>query len=97
LTRIGSLLIMGLFGLIIASLVNIFFHSSAVYWIITYVGILIFVGLVAYDTQKLKRMALSFGEDGALMQKASILGALNLYLDFINLFLLLLRVLGRRK
>jgi len=84
-------------GLILSSLVNIILKSSAIYWVTTYLGILIFVGLVAYDTQKLKKMSLSLGEDGELMQKASITGALALYLDFINLFLLLLRILGRRK
>ncbi len=97
LTRLGSLLIMGLVGLILASLLNLFFNNSAVYWITTYAGILIFVGLVAYDTQRLKNMSLAQGEGGRLTQNASILGALVLYLDFINLFLLLLRVLGQRK
>jgi uncharacterized protein len=97
LTKLGSLLFMGLVGLILSSLVNIIFKSSAIYWITTYLGILVFIGLVAYDTQKLKRMSLSLGNDGELMNKASITGALALYLDFINLFLLLLRILGRRK
>jgi uncharacterized protein len=97
LTKMGSLLIMGLIGIILASIVNIFIQSSAIYWIVSYVGVLIFVGLVAYDTQKLKRMSLSLDEDGGTVQKASILGALTLYLDFINLFLMLLRILGKRK
>jgi FtsH-binding integral membrane protein len=97
LTRLGTLLIMALLGLVVASLVNLFFSNPAVYWITTYAGILIFIGLVAYDTQKLKRMSLGLGEDGQAAQKASILGALMLYLDFINLFLLLLRLLGKRK
>ncbi len=97
LTRLGSLLIMALIGMILATLVNLFFNNPAVYWITTYLGILIFVGLVAYDTQRLKRLSLGLGEDGQIVQKASILGALALYLDFINLFLLLLRILGRRK
>jgi uncharacterized protein len=97
LTKLGSLLIMALVGMVLASLVNLFLNNEAVYWIVTYVGILIFVGLVAYDTQKLKRMSLSLGDDGQLTQRASIMGALALYLDFINLFLLLLRLLGRRK
>ena len=74
-----------------------FLANSAIYWITTFIGILIFVGLVAYDTQKLKRMSLTLGEDGQVAQKASIVGALALYLDFINLFLLLLRLLGRRR
>ncbi len=97
LTRLGSLLIMGLVGLILASLINLFLNNSAVYWITTYIGILIFVGLVAYDTQRLKNMSLAPGEDGRLTRNAAIVGALALYLDFINLFLLLLRVLGRRE
>jgi FtsH-binding integral membrane protein len=97
LTRLGSLLIMALIGLVLASLANLFFNNPAIYWIITYAGILIFTGLVAYDTQKLKRMSLGLGEEGQVVQKASILGALMLYLDFINLFLLLLRILGKRK
>lgn len=97
LTRIGSLLFMGLIGLVLASLLNLFLKNSAIYWITTYVGILIFVGLIAYDTQKLKQMSLSLDEHGEITQKSSILGALALYLDFINLFLLLLRILGRKK
>ncbi|HMD88303.1 MAG TPA: Bax inhibitor-1/YccA family protein [Anaerolineaceae bacterium] len=97
LTKLGSLLIMGLIGMILASLLNLFLNNSAIYWITTYLGILIFVGLVAYDTQKLKRMSLSVGENGELARKASIMGALALYLDFINLFLLLLRIIGRRR
>lgn len=97
LTKLGNLLIMALIGMILASVVNIFFRSSAIYWITTYIGVIIFVGLVAYDTQKLKRMSLSLGQEAGVVNKASILGALSLYLDFINLFLLLLRILGRRK
>lgn len=95
LTKMGSLLIMALIGMIIASIANMFFNNPAIYWITTYLGIIIFVGLVAYDTQKLKRMSLMLDEEG--QQKASITGALMLYLDFVNLFLLLLRVLGKRK
>ncbi len=97
LTKIGSLLIMGLVGVVLASLANLFFNNPAIYWIVTYLGILVFVGLIAYDTQKLKRMSLTVGEEGQVMQKASIIGALMLYLDFINLFLLLLRLLGGRR
>lgn len=97
LTKLGSLLIMALIGMILASVVNLFLNLPIIYWITTFVGILIFTGLVAYDTQKLKRMSLGLGDDGQGAQKASILGALALYLDFINLFLLLLRILGRRK
>ena len=97
LTKLGSLLIMALIGMILASLLNLFLNNSAIYWITTYLGILIFVGLVAYDTQKLKSMSLSVGQNGELAKRASIMGALALYLDFINLFLLILRILGRRR
>ena len=97
LTKLGSLLMMALLGLVIASVANIFFASPALYWIVTYFGILIFIGLIAYDTQKLKQMSLAVSEDGGLTQKASIIGALKLYLDFVNLFLLLLRLLGKRR
>jgi FtsH-binding integral membrane protein len=97
LTSLGGFLVMGLIGFVIASIVNIFLQSTTVYWIITYLGILIFVGLTAYDTQKIKRMATGGIAGGDAERKASILGALRLYLDFINLFLLLLRVLGRRR
>jgi FtsH-binding integral membrane protein len=97
LTSWGSLLFMGLIGLILGMAFNLFFQSPAVYWITTILGILIFVGLIAYDTQKLKNMSLSLGGEEEVAQRASILGALALYLDFINLFLLLLRIFGRRK
>jgi len=97
LTKLGSLLFMALLGLILASLFNLFFSNPAIYWITTYVGILIFIGLIAYDTQKLKNMSLVVSANGEVAQKASILGALALYLDFINLFLLLLRIFGRRR
>jgi uncharacterized protein len=97
LTKMGSLLIMALFGMILATIVNLFLGSSIIFWITTYVMILIFIGLIAYDTQKLKNMSLAVSGDGGTMQKASILGALALYLDFINLFLLLLRIFGRRR
>jgi FtsH-binding integral membrane protein len=97
LTKMGSLLIMALIGMVLASVVNIFLNNPAIYWITTYVGVLIFIGLVAYDTQKLKKMSLALSDDGQMVQKASIMGALALYLDFINLFLLLLRIMGRRK
>jgi FtsH-binding integral membrane protein len=96
LTRLGGFLLMGLIGVVLGSIVNLFLQNSALYWIITYVGILIFVGLTAYDTQKLKRMAAA-GLSGEAEHKASIIGALRLYLDFINLFLMLLRVMGRRR
>jgi len=93
----GSLLFMGLIGIIIASVVNFFLRSSALYWIITYAGILIFVGLTAYDTNRIKQMSSHFEEGSEDYIKFAVMGALMLYLDFINLFLLLLRLLGRRK
>ena len=96
LTSLGSLCFMGLIGIIIASIVNVFLHSTVTYWAITYIGIAIFIGLTAYDTQKIKQMAL-MGFVGETARKAAIMGALALYLDFINLFLLLLRLFGRRR
>jgi FtsH-binding integral membrane protein len=96
LTKWGNILFMALIGLVIASIVNIFWTNTTLYWIITYAGVLIFVGLTAYDTQKLKKMAGQISDDDAV-QKMSILGALTLYLDFINLFLYLLRIFGKRK
>jgi uncharacterized protein len=95
LTKLGSILIMALLGLIVASIVNIFLNSTMLYWITSYVGVLIFVGLIAYDTQKLKEMQME-GADGETFKKASIMGALTLYLDFINLFIYLLRFFGNR-
>jgi len=99
LTSLGGFLTMGLIGIIIASLVNMFMKSAMVYTIISYVGVFIFVGLTAYDTQKLKDMALSQpdGLDGEVIRKGAILGALSLYLDFINLFLMLLRIFGQSR
>ncbi len=96
LTSLGSFLIMGLFGLIIASLVNIFLGSPAIYFAVSVLGVLIFTGLAAYDTQKIKE-SYWVGDDGAMMGKKAIFGALNLYLDFINLFLMLLRLFGDRR
>ena len=93
----GNLLTMALVGVIIASLVNLFLKSDALMWIITYVGILLFVGLTAYDTQQIKRMIYSDAEVDETMQKFALIGALSLYLDFINLFLYLLRLLGNRR
>lgn len=91
-------LLMGLIGLIIASVVNWFMHSEVLYWIISYVGVLVFVGLTAYDTQKIKQMALvSYNQEGEISHKIALLGALTLYLDFINLFIYLLRIFGKRK
>ena len=99
LTSVGGFMTMGLIGIIIASLVNLFIRSSAMHMIISYVGVLVFVGLTAYDTQKLKNMALSQPEglEAGVVRKGAISGALSLYLDFINLFLMLLRILGNRE
>lgn len=97
LTKFGSLLFMLLIGLIIASIVNIFLNSPVLYWISTYVGVFIFTGLIAYDTQKIKEMGGHLTEGTEEHKKGSILGALNLYLDFINLFLMLLRIFGSRR
>ena len=97
LSRWGSLLFMALIGLIIASVVNLFLASTTLMWITPYAGVLIFVGLTAYDTQKLKKMLWETAGDEELSKRVSLIGALNLYLDFINLFLYLLRILGRRR
>lgn len=98
LTKLGSICMMGVIGLIIASLVNLFLHSSMMTLIISYIGVLLFVGLTAYDAQKIKRL---LSEDGIEVndntQKIALLGALTLYLDFINLFIYLLHILGDRK
>jgi FtsH-binding integral membrane protein len=97
LSRLGSFLFMALIGLIIASVVNIFWANTTLYWIVTYAGVLIFVGLTAYDTQKLKRIALGTANDSEMAARMSVYGALVLYLDFINLFLFILRIMGSRK
>jgi FtsH-binding integral membrane protein len=97
LTKVGGFLMMGLVGLIIASVVNIFVASSTLDWLISYIGVFIFVGLTAYDTQKIKNMSMNVESASEEGNKASIMGALALYLDFINLFLLLLRIMGRRR
>ena len=96
LTSWGRILFMALIGLIIASLVNIFLKSSGMDLVISYLGVLIFVGLTAYDSQKIKEMMLAAPDAGEGMQKIALLGALSLYLDFINLFIYLLRIFGRR-
>lgn len=93
LSKMGTYLLMALFGLIIASIVNIFWANSTMEWIISIVGVLIFVGLTAWDTQQIKRMAAANLEP-QLADKLATMGALNLYLDFINLFLFLLRIFG---
>ena len=98
LSSLGSLCIMGVIGLIITTVVNIFLASDALTMVISYIGVALFVGLTAYDTQKIKRLLLSNDmEVNEETQKIALLGALTLYLDFINLFLYLLRVLGDRK
>ena len=98
LTSMGKIIMMALIGLIIASLVNVFFvKSSGFDLILSYVGVLIFVGLTAYDSQKIKQMLLEAPDAGEGAQKVALLGALSLYLDFINLFIYLLRILGKRE
>jgi FtsH-binding integral membrane protein len=96
LTSLGGFMAMGLIGIIIATLVNLFIRSSAMSMIISYIGVIVFVGLTAYDTQKLKMMALTQpdGLEAGVIRKGAIMGALTLYLDFINLFLMLLRIMG---
>ncbi len=97
LSGMGSFLMMGLIGIILASLVNIFFASSALQFAISVLGVLIFAGLTAYDTQKLKEMYLSASFDGEMAAKMSVNGALTLYLDFINMFQFLLSLIGDRR
>ena len=96
LTKLGSFLMMGLIGIIIASVVNIFMKSTMMYFVISILGVLIFVGLTAYDTQKIKNMYL-VSDSGEIMGKKAVMGALTLYLDFINLFIMLLRLFGQRR
>ena len=96
LTSLGSFCMMGLVGLVIASLVNLFLGSAMLYWLTTFVGVIVFTGLTAYDTAKLKVMAAQV-DGGDAMTKAALQGALILYLDFINLFLMLLRLFGGRR
>jgi len=95
LTSFGRIMLMGLVGIIIASIVNLFLHNPTLYWIISYVGVAVFVGLIAYDTQKIKAYAYLDSEESR--KKGAILGALALYLDFINLFIMLLRLFGNRR
>ena len=97
LSKLGSVFMMLLIGIIIATVVNIFVGSETLYWIITYVGVVVFVGLTAYDTNKLKQLYLEHGDNGEAGQKLALMGALTLYLDFINLFLFLLRIFGDRR
>jgi hypothetical protein len=95
LTGMGSFLFMGLIGLIIASVVNLFLASSAMQFVISAVGVLVFAGLTAYDTQKIKEMYF-VSDSGEVTGRKAIMGALSLYLDFINMFLMLLRLFGNR-
>ncbi len=97
LTKMGSILFMALIGLVIATVVNMFVHSSGLQLIISYAGVLIFVGLTAYDTQKIKQMLYEQDSADESAQKLALVGALSLYLDFVNLFIYLLRILGNRK
>lgn len=98
LSSFGSFFTMALIGLIIASVVNIFLNSSVMYWIIIYVGVLLFVGLTAYDTQKIKQMLIEYGDEvNDSTQKLALIGSLSLYLDFINWFLYILRLFGNNK
>ena len=97
LTSVGKLLFMALIGLVIATIVNMFIGSSTLTMICSYVGVLIFVGLTAYDSQKIKHMLLQAPDAGESSQKLALLGALTLYLDFINLFIYLLRIFGDRR
>jgi hypothetical protein len=96
LTGMGSFLFMGLIGIVIASLVNIFLASSGLAWAISVIGVLVFAGLTAYDTQSIKEMY-SVNDDGTVTGRKAVMGALRLYLDFINLFLMLLRLFGDRR
>jgi uncharacterized protein len=97
LSGFGSFLIMGLIGLIIASIVNIFLKSSALEFGLSLLGVFIFIGLTAYDTQRIKQMYYQFSGNSEMVAKAAVMGALSLYMDFINLFLMLLRFFGDRK
>ncbi len=97
LSRMGGLLLMGLIGLLVALVLNLFIRSSMLDFVISVIGVLIFTGLTAYDSQRIKAMAMSGFADGSVQQRSAIRGALRLYLDFINLFLYLLRLFGRRR
>jgi uncharacterized protein len=97
LTGMGSFLIMGLFGVILASLVNVFLASSTLQFAVSVVGVLVFAGLTAWDTQRLKNEYIYGAMEGVVMERAAVMGALSLYLNFINLFTLLLQLLGQRE
>ncbi len=96
LTSLGGFMMMGLIGIIIASVVNLFIQSSAMQMMISYIGVVVFIGLTAYDTQKLKTMAVTLPDNatGAMVRKGALMGALTLYLDFINLFIMMLHIFG---
>jgi hypothetical protein len=96
LTGLGSFMFMGLIGIVIAMVVNMFLKSSGLDWAISVIGVLVFVGLTAYDTQRIKEMY-SVQDDGTVAGRKAVMGALSLYLDFINLFLMLLRIFGDRR
>ena len=97
LTNFGSFLIMGLIGIMVASLVNIFLKSSGLDFAISFLGVFIFIGLTAYDTQRIKQTYYHFAGNNEMVSKMAVMGALNLYMDFINLFIMLLRFFGERK
>lgn len=98
LSRLGSMMFMGLIGIVLASLVNFWLKSETLMWAVTYIGVIVFVGLTAYDTQKLKNIGTQIdSSDPSNFRRYAILGALTLYLDFINLFLMMLRIMGSRR
>lgn len=97
LTKFGSILFMALIGLIIASIVNLFLSSTMLYWITTYVGVFVFTGLIAYKTQEIKNFAAQLPEGTDEYNKSAVMSAFSLYLSFVNLFLMLLRIFGRRR
>jgi uncharacterized protein len=96
LSTVGNLLVMALFGFFIGSIINLFWANSALYWLLTYLGIAVFIGLTAWDTQQIKRLSQEAYDDTSA-RRVAIIGALKLYLDFINLFVLLLRIFGGRR
>jgi len=97
LTKMGSILMIGVIGIVIASLINLFMHSAGMDYMISILGVIIFTGLTAYDVQKIKNLGEMSGGDSTISSKLGVMGALNLYMDFINLFLFLLRLFGGRK
>lgn len=97
LTSLGKILFMALIGLLIATVVNLFLKSTGLQLIVSYIGVLVFVGLTAYDSQKIKHMLMTAEDAGETTQKIALLGSLTLYLDFVNLFLYLLRIFGKRE